>query len=70
MMALIKTHQALPVPALSPCFNAVQMNMEFVRGLLQSQPLAQSNDRLGTYPDTWMLMKNTHVAQCLLFSRL
>ncbi|CAM3143286.1 Uncharacterised protein [Janthinobacterium lividum] len=46
------------------------MDMELIGSLLQSQSLAQSNDRLGTYPDTWVRMKNTHVAQCLLFSLL
>lgn len=70
MMVFIKTHQPLLVPALPPCFNAVQMDMEFIGRLLQSQSLAQSNYRLGTYAYTWMRMKNTHVAQCLLFSLL
>lgn len=53
MIAFIKTPQPLLVPALPPCFNAIQMNMESVRGLLQSQSLAQLNYRLGTYPRTW-----------------
>ena len=49
---------------------AVQVDMEFVRGLLQGQSPTQLNYRLGMYPDTWVRMKNTHVAQCLLFSLL
>jgi hypothetical protein len=55
-------------PALPPCLDAVQVDMEFVRGLLQGQSLTQSNYRLGAYAYTWVGMKNTHLAQCLLFN--
>ena len=65
---LVRAHQALLVPALPPRFDAVQMDMEFVRGLWQRQSLAQPNYRLGAYAYTWVGMKNTHLAQCLLFN--
>ena len=66
--SFVQAHQALLAPALPPCLDAVQMDMEFVRGLLQRQSLAHPNYRLGAYAYTWVGMKDTHLAQCLLFN--
>src|SRR5450830_498927 len=61
VMAFIQTHQALSIPALPPRFNAVEMDMEFIGGLLQGQSLAQPDYRLGAYSYAWVWMKNTHL---------
>ncbi|ATQ76041.1 hypothetical protein CR152_16970 [Massilia violaceinigra] len=68
MTPFIQALEALLVPALPPCLDTVEMNMELVRSLLQGQPLAQPHYRLCAYPGTWMRMKHARFAQCMLLN--